>query len=759
MLSRFSPESLSRACASHALLVVVLWVILGLVAAYISFGPPRTPAGLDLLESGTTTELRLSGGVESEKAKRLLEEVRTLEARELGLPVSLPEVVVIQSETLTVDDPAYQARAAEVFGALIALGEDVVAGGINYYLTGDESLVSADRRTTLVPINVTGEPDQAIANIEHIVHVTSEFDGKDGFRVLVGGEASIAFESNELAEADLQKGERFGIPVALIILLVIFGAALAALLPILLAIASIGVALGVVSLIGQVFEMSFFVTLMVTMIGLAIGIDYSLLIVSRHREELERGENVRDAVTKAAATAGRTVLFSGFTVIFALCGMLIIPSTFFQSLGLGAIIVVLVTLVAAFTFLPAVLALLGPRINWLRLPFVGRRPGPEPGDSGGGLWDATTRAVTKFPVISLVVMGGAMIVAAAFFFQINTGVNGVDAYPEGSFTRDTFYTLEQEFPFGFGVVNPAEIVVVGDAEEPIVRAAIEKLTASLSTDERFPFPPVLKEVPQAGLTVLYVAFAGAPSAPESLEAIRVIRNEHIPSAFAGVPAEVVVGGQSAGHTDFRRIVDIYTPIVFVFVLGLSFILLMLVFRSLVIPVKAIIMNLLSVGAAYGLLVVVFQMGVGASLFGFQQTEVIDLWIPLFLFSILFGLSMDYHVFLLSRIKERFDQTGDNTEAVAFGLRATAGIITGAAVIMVVVFGAFAAGETIINQQVGFGLAVAVFLDATLVRSVLVPASMELLGSRNWYLPPFLRWLPSLQIELPDKTESETAVNP
>ena len=750
VLTRLSPESLSRFSASHALLVFAFWIVLGLVAAYISFGPPRTPAGLDLLDSATTTELRLSGGVESEQARRLLEEVRRIEARELGLPVSLPEVVVLQSDSLTVDDPAYREKTEEVFGSLIALGEDVVAGGLNYYLTGDESLVSLDRRTTLLPINVTGEPDEAIENIETILHVTSEFDGKDGFRVLIGGEASIAFEGNELAESDLQKGERFGIPVALIILLVIFGAALAALLPILLAIASIGVALGVVSLIGQIFEVSFFVSLMVTMIGLAIGIDYSLLIVSRYREELDRGASTLDAVGKAGATAGRTVLFSGFTVVFALCGMLIIPSTFFQSLGLGAIIVVLVTLMATFTFLPAALALLGHRINWLRLPFVGRRKASGSGDSGGWFWDAITGVVTRFPVISLIMAGGAMIVAAAFFFQISTGVNGVDAYPEGSFTRDTFLTLEQEFPFGFGVVNPAEIVIVGDHNDPEVRGSVERLTSSLLADSRFPFPPVLKEVPQAGLSVMYVAFAGVPSAPESLEAIRAIRDEHIPAAFAGVPAEVTVGGQSAVHTDFRRIVDVYTPIVFVFVLGLSFILLMVVFRSLVIPLKAIVMNLLSVGASYGLLVVVFQKGVGAELFGFQQTDVIDLWVPLFLFSILFGLSMDYHVFLLSRIRERYGQSGDNAEAVAYGLRSTAGIITGAAVIMVVVFGAFAAGETILNQQVGFGLAVAVFLDATLVRSVLVPASMEVLGSRNWYLPPFLRWLPELQIEPPEE---------
>ena len=722
---------------------------MGLVAFFVSFGPPQAPVGLGLLDSATTTELRLTGGVESERARRLLDEVKLLEAEALGVPASVTEIVVVQSDSRTVDDADFRARTEEVFASLIALGDDVVAGGLNYYLLPDDTLVSADRRTTLMPINVTGDLDRAIENIEEIVHVTAGFDGADGFRVLVGGEASIAYENNELAEADLRKGERFGIPVALIILLIIFGTAMAAFLPIVLAIASIGVSIGIASLIGQAFEMSFFVTLMITMIGLAIGIDYSLLIVSRYREELRRGETVRDAVATAGGTAGRTVLFSGFTVVFALCGMLIIPSSFFQSLGLGAIIVVLVTLVATFTFLPAVLALLGPRIDALRIPFTGGASRALPRLSTAKVWDTTTRLVTRFPVVSLVVSGGVMILAAAFFFQINTGNNGVDVFPEGSFTRDAFFILEEEFPFGFGVVNPAEIVVMGDTGDPRVQEGIEKLTASISGDSRFQTQLRVRDFPRAGLTIIEVPINGVPTAPPALESVRVIRETHIPSAFAGVPAEVIVGGQSATFADFRRIVDAYTPIVFVFVLGLSFILLMVVFRSLVIPLKAIILNLLSVGAAYGLLVIVFQKGVGASLFGFQQTDAIDMWIPLFLFSILFGLSMDYHVFLLSRIRERYDVSGDNAEAVAFGLRSTAGIITGAAVIMVVVFGAFAAGETIINQQVGFGLAVAVFLDATLVRSVLVPASMEVLGTLNWYLPPFLRWLPELQVEAPE----------
>ena len=225
-----------------------------------------------------------------------------------------------------------------------------------------------------------------------------------------------------------------------------------------------------------------------------------------------------------------------------------------------------------------------------------------------------------------------------------------------------------------------------------------------------------------------------------------LREVHVADAFDGVPAEVHVGGVTAEATDFFNIVDVYTPIVFAFVLGLSFIILMLAFRSIVIPIKAIIMNLLSVGTTYGLLVLVFQKGVGTDLLGFQHAEVIDAWIPLFLFTILFGLSMDYHVFLLSRIRERYDQTGDNAQAVAYGLRSTGGMITGAALIMVAVFGGFAAGDTIVNQQVGFGLAVAVFLDATLVRSVLVPASMEVLGRGNWYLPSWLSWLPDLRVE-------------
>ena len=651
MFNRLSPESLARASGARPLVVIALWLVLAVIALLITGR---------FLDSATTTELRLTGSAESEQARSLLE-------NRLGTSEGITEIVIIQSATLTVDDPEFQEKVESVFAALVSLGPEIVAGGLNYYLTGDESLVAADRTVTIMPVIVAGELDEAIEKVEQVVHVTSEADRTDGFRVLLGGEASIAYENNELAVADLEKGERFGIPVALIILLIIFGTLVAALLPVGLAIVSIVVALGVTALIGQVFELSFFVTLMITMIGLAIGIDYSLLMVSRYREELRRGHSVREAVEKTGATAGRTVLFSGFTVVFALCGMLIIPSSFFQSLGLGAIIVVLVTLAATFTLLPATLTLLGTRVNSLRLPFFGRAAASRSGDSGGGFWDATTRAVTRFPIVSLVVVGGVMIAAAVFFFQINTGSNGVDAFPEGSFTRDAFFVLEEK-GFSFGVIKPAEIVIDGDMDNPQVQEAIGNLAASIQSDPRFPLLPELETIPEANLAVLSVIITGEPSSRSAADAVKAIREQHIPGAFDGVPAEALVGGLSAANADFRGIVRTYTPVIFVFVLGLSFILLMVVFRSLVIPIKAIIMNLLSVGAAYGLLVIVFQMGVGASLFGFQQTDVIDLWIPLFLFSILFGLSMDYHVFLLSRIKERFDRSGDNTEAVAFGLR-------------------------------------------------------------------------------------------
>ena len=747
-------ESLARISAQRPWVVIGVWVVLlAIAAALIS----------QFLPSATTTDFRLAGRYESERADSLLEE-------KLRGPKLLAEIVIVQSPSLTVQDDVFRAKVEAVHGGITALGPETISGGIDnspvshYYQVLDAGpaisqeqlqqllplLVSASERTVMMHYTLAGTSQEATANVEDVIHIVEEANAADDFRVLIGGDASIAFENNELARHDLEKGERFGVPIALIVLLLLFGAVVATILPLGLAVVAIIIALAAVAVIGQQFQLVFFVTMMITMIGLAVGIDYSLLIVSRFREEMGHGLPPKEAVRKTGDTACRTVLFSGATVVLALVGLLIVPASFYQSLALGAILVVLSALAATLTLLPAVLALLGPKVDLLTVPFLSRFSLKSPEDTGQGFWVAITRVVTRVPIVSILVIGVPMIVLTAFYFDIQTGLNDVNTFPDISKTKEAFIVFEEEFSVGevspAGFLSPAEIVIAGDIDDPQVQDAIGRLEKSLVDSPDFPVPPSREVNPGGDLAVLTLPFPGKSNSREATDKLAAIRESHVPAAFDGVPAEVFVGGVTAEATDFFSIVDVYTPVVFAFVLGLSFIIMMMVFRSIVIPIKAIIMNLLSVGATYGLLVLVFQKDFGAGLLGFQHAEVIDAWIPLFLFTILFGLSMDYHVFLLSRIRERYDETGDNTGAVAYGLQSTGGMITGAALIMVAVFGAFAAGDTIVNQQVGFGLAVAVLLDATLVRSVLVPASMEVLGRGNWYLPSWLSWLPDLRVE-------------
>ena len=316
--------------------------------------------------------------------------------------------------------------------------------------------------------------------------------------------------------------------------------------------------------------------------------------------------------------------------------------------------------------------------------------------------------------------------------------------PEGSEARRGFVQLQRDF--STALLSPVQVVVTGDLNSPAVKQAAQGLEQAVGNDPAFAgfLPP---QTNAAGdLLLLAASLKDDPNSPTAFDAVRRLRAELIPRAFSNTGATVLVTGATAQNVDFFSIIDRYTPWVFALVLGLSFVLLTVLFRSLVVPLKAILMNLLSVGAAYGLIVLAFQRGWGETVFGFQRLPFVDAWIPLFLFSVLFGLSMDYHVFLLSRIRERYDQSHDNTESVAYGLRTTAGIITGAAIIMVAVFSGFAAGRLVIFQQLGFGLAVAVLLDATVVRTVLVPSTMKLLGNANWYLPRRLRWLPDVRVE-------------
>ncbi|MCH8065612.1 MAG: MMPL family transporter [Chloroflexi bacterium] len=725
MKLNLSTENLARASARHGWLTIGAWLAV-LVVAMVLVGT--------LLGDALTTEETLTNNPESVQADNLLHE-RLGESNN-----TIDEIAIVRSTTLTVDDPAYRSYVEELYGDLTALGNEVIAGGTHYYLTGDESLVSADRHTTFLPLVI---PEGARGEINQVHQVVDEANESGSFQVLVTGEATLEVEINEIAEKDLLIGEGIGISVALLVLALVFGTIAAAFLPIVLSIAAIVVALGATALVGQALDLPFFVTNMITMIGLAVGIDYSLFIVSRYREERAKGLDKVEAIAAAGATAGRTVLVSGMTVVLALTGLLITPHSGLQSIGAGAILVVIAAMLASMTLLPAVLGLMGDRINAIRIPLIQRRKVGQPAEASGGFWDWTTRAVMRRPVVSVVLSAGLLVAAAVPYFDINLGATGVSALPDSLRSKEAFIVLQEEF--GFGMNLPAVVVIDGRTDSESVVAAIKRLEAAVASDPAF-VTSELEVFPEADLSILSTQLAGDPASTRAMDAVERLRSDYIPGAFDGVPASAMVTGETAGLVDLTDAVDTYTPIVFALVLGLSFVLLTVAFRSIVIPVKAILMNLLSVGATYGLLVLVFQKGVGADLLGFQQVDVIETGLPLFLFAILFGLSMDYHVFLLSRIRERFVQTGDNNEAVAFGLRSTGRLITGAALIMVAVFGGFAMGDLVGMQQFGFGLAVAIFLDATIVRSILVPASMTLLGDWNWYLPNWLEWLPRINME-------------
>jgi RND superfamily putative drug exporter len=416
----------------------------------------------------------------------------------------------------------------------------------------------------------------------------------------------------------------------------------------------------------------------------------------------------------------------------------------FRSFGLGAILVVVAAVLAALTLLPAVISALGGKINWVRLPKVRRgAPAVVKSEKTGGFWDTTTGLVMRHPVASVVATSALLIATASFVFTMNLGSNGLESLPEDSQSLHAFHVLTAEFDSG---VMTADVAIDGTGIDPaVVQSSIDGLLARIAGDSFFG-DTVVDVAPDGEVYRVRAGMLGDTTSQVAIDALGRLRGDYIPASFDGTGAEVYVTGNTAWNVDSIALMTQYMPYVFGFVLGTSFLLLLVVFRSIVVPFKAVVMNLISVGAAYGLLVLVFQEGFGADLLGFRQVPVIEMWLPLFLFSILFGLSMDYHVFMLSRIKERYDETGDNAGSVAFGLRSTASIITGAALIMVAVFGGFALGDMTMFQQMGFGLAAAVIIDVTLIRSILVPASMALLGDWNWYFPGWLKWLPELNVE-------------
>ncbi len=721
-------ERLARISALHPWRTLAVWAVL-IVLAVLTVG--------SLLGTGLTQDMKFRAAKPDSLVGQEL-----LEQRLTG-PRQVTDFVIVRSAEATVDDPAFKAYVDGLEAKISALGPDVVKAVSTYYHTNDLTTVSKDEHATLIAVVMAGSIDDALKNVDHLHETVLAAQGQ-GFTIAQTGDASISEMFTKLAEKDLSRGEIFGIPAALIVLLIVFGAVLAAFMPILLSIISILLALALTALIGQVYPMNTFVLNILIMMGLAVGIDYTLFVISRYREERARGLEKLDAIAATGATANRAIFFSGMTVVLAMTGMVIIPLDIIISMGVGVMLVVVTTLLTALIALPALLSLLGDRVNALRVPLIGRRAAKRAaGDTG--IWERLAHSIMRRPVVWLSVAVVALLVVAAPVFLMKSGNNTASAanLPASEYAKQGWDILDRDFTLG--KANPLMIVVDGRAATPQVTETVERLQAAMKEDGSF--GPAQVTVNESGdLTLITTTLAGDPAGESTQAIVHRLRDDIVPQAAGDLEAKVYVTGNTAGVVDYLGFFDKWMPVALAVVLSLSFILLLVAFRSVVIPVQAIAMNLLSVGAAYGLMVLVFQKGVGAGLLGLTQVETIEAWVPLFLFCLLFGLSMDYQVFLLSRIKERFDETGDTREAVAYGLGRTAGIITGAAAIMVCVFGGMATGELVMFQQMGFGLAVAVLIDATVVRTIIVPATMELLGERNWYLPRWLRWIPDISVE-------------
>ena len=721
--------NLALYCTRNPLKIIFSWIAFFLfsLVCIVSF-----------LDDALTTEFTFITEPESKKGQTALLDL-------IG-PRLASELIVIKSDVFLVDQLEFQEIITAIQSDLNNLGTDIVKNNYTYYQTQDPLLVSKNNDATLIGLTMADDVDSGIRNIPKVIEIIYKYNQDPNFQVLILGEASIAAATNKLSQEDLLRGESIGGSVALVILVLVFGGLVAGVLPVILAAVSIVIATGIVAVIGNIYQLSFFITNMVTMIGLAVGIDYTLLIISRYREERNKDYDKYESIRRTASTASRSVLISGITVMLALMGIVIVPTLVFVSLGIGALIVVIVSVSVSLTLLPAIIGLLGDKINSLKVPFLNRaKIKSDDITNSGNFWVRFAGYVMKAPIISLVLVLAILVPISMQSFSIVTGVNGIDTLPEDLDIVKAYTILNEEF--SYGSISTQDIVISGTFDPVNLNNSVANLNELIQPD------PDLIEilgVPQVNesnnVALVRIATESVVGSSKSKATVERLRESIVPQAFVGMDANVYVSGEHAFYADFYKIINDFTPYVFGLVLSLSFILLMMTFRSIVIPIKAVLMNLLSVGVAYGLLVIVFQKGYGNEVFGFQQTDVIEAWIPLFLFCVVFGLSMDYHVFLLSRVKEFYVKTNDNALSVSYGLSSTATIITGAGLIMVAVFGGFALGEMLMMQQIGFGLLVAIFLDSTIIRIILVPASMKLLGDYNWYMPKWLEWLPTVKFE-------------
>ena len=655
--------------------------------------------------------------------------------REFKRPDS--EQVLVESRTVTVKDPGFRGAVNDVAARMSRTG--LVENVRSPLARANGGQVSRDGHSALVTFDLKGDPDHGSDHAGRLLATTAAAQGAHpGFRIEEAGDATAAKALDDSYSRDFNHARTLSLPITLAILIVAFGALVAAGIPVLLAITGVAATLGLVALPSQIAPVDDAVSEVVLLVGMAVGVDYSLFYLRREREERAKGRSPEAALEAAAATSGHSVIVSGLTVVVAMAGMYLAGNKTFGSMATGTIMVVAVSVLGSVTVLPALLSRLGDKVMLGRVPLIGRRRerGDEPRLSG---W--IMDRVLKRPLVSALVSGGLLVALAIPAFGLHTAEPGLQGLPTNLPIVKTLDRMQGAFPGG---PQPTQVVVQArDVGSPQVRQAIRSLEREgLASGEIK--QPIEVDVNRArSVAVVSMPLIGKGTDRTSVHALETLRKRLIPATVGNVPGvQVNVTGETAGSQDFNDSMKSHAPVVFAFVLTMAFLLLLITFRSIVIPLKAIALNLLSVGASYGVLALVFQHRWAEGLLGFKSTGGITSWLPLFLFVILFGLSMDYHVFILSRVREAFDRGMKTEDAVAHGIKSTAGVVTSAALVMVAVFAIFASLGALEFKQLGVGLAAAILIDATIIRAVLLPATMKLLGDWNWYLPRGLRWLPS-----------------
>jgi uncharacterized membrane protein YdfJ with MMPL/SSD domain len=642
------------------------------------------------------------------------------------------EQALVQSKTLTASDPRFKAAIADVSERLRHTdGVDEVAA----------AQVSKDGHSALVTFSLPGDSDATEKSVvSSLAAVAAAQRAHPELRIDESGDASITKAELDKSNEEMGTSMFMSLGLTLLILLFTFGALVAAGIPVLLGLTSVLATMGLLGPVSQLAPVDASVMHVVILIGMAVGVDYSLFYVKREREERAAGRDANAAIEAAAATSGRAIVISGFTVMVAMAGMYLGGIANFASFATGTIMVVAVAVVGSLTVLPATLSKLGHRVEKGRVPFIGRLR-----DRGGeGIWSRFLDRVLRRPLVSALIAAGVLLALTVPVLGMQTSLGGTEDTSRDLEVMRTYDRIQAAFPSE----GSSELVVIkaDDAKSPNVVSGIEKLEAATAARPAlFEGKPSVEWSADRTVASVTIPTVGEGTDDLSNRAVAALRGEIVPNSVGNIDGvEAYTSGEAAATGDFNDAMTGHLPYVFAFVLSAAFMLLLVTFRSLVIPIKAIALNLLSVGSAYGLLTLVFQHGLGESL-GLGSGPIAS-WLPLFLFVILFGLSMDYHVFILTRVREAFDRGMSTEDAVAQGIKSTAGTVTSAAIVMVAVFSMFAMSSELQMQQMGIGLAAAVLIDATIIRGVLLPATMKLLGDWNWYLPSKLGWLPQLSVE-------------